>query len=135
MRVVRPWESSMRCIVECCFPMIRQLCCGPTHPSYLMITSTTYASRYGPLKFELPSNRLHVNCWYRYNIMCMGMTTLFKLHTLRRMTSFIIIIIIVRVHNNIHTNGRVIQLYLNKDTDIHTVKSTDICTCTYATVL
>ena len=34
-----------------------------THASYLMITSTTYASRYGPLRFGLPSNRLQV-CMY-----------------------------------------------------------------------
>ena len=36
--------------------------CGPTHPSHPMISSTTSASRYGPLKFQLLSNfqQLHI---------------------------------------------------------------------------
>ena len=44
----------------------------PTLYSYLMITSTTYASRYGPLRFGLPSNRLQV-CMYVY---CMTIVTM-----------------------------------------------------------
>ena len=31
-------------------------CCGPTHPSHPMTSSTTSTSRYGPLKFWLLSN-------------------------------------------------------------------------------
>ena len=37
------------------------VCCRPTHPSYLLITSTTCATRYGTLKFGLPSNRLQTH--------------------------------------------------------------------------
>ena len=36
--VVRQWENGMRCMVACC---------GPTHPSYLLITFTTCTTRYG----------------------------------------------------------------------------------------
>ena len=40
--------------------------CGPTHPSYPMTSSTTSASRYGPLKFRLLNNfqqkNIHVHC-------------------------------------------------------------------------
>ena len=58
MRVVRPWDprSDNYFVV----------CCGP---SYLMITSTTYASRYGPLKLGLPSNRLKICMYTVYNVM------------------------------------------------------------------
>ena len=36
------------------------VCCGLIHLSYIVITFTTYATRYGSLKFGLPGNRLQV---------------------------------------------------------------------------
>ena len=65
--VTRPWESSMRCMVECHFPTVWQLfcsvCCGPTRPGYIIINKEMWVFEIGVAKQQTTNTCMHTHTY------------------------------------------------------------------------